>query len=134
MKRYKKTTCPVHFHLVHTTIPNYNRVTRIILAHILGGNFKSFCEVNQKFQRFLLFFSIPRHIIGNQAAGQNRARIGAYVMQTLYYERMVNTFVCLKYCIDYNSYVNYSISLRGVCWHYHLVLKQRVLKILCLSI
>ena len=57
-----------------------------ILAHTIGGNLKSFCEVNQKFQRFLLFFSILRHTKGNQAAGQNRARIGAYrVVQTLYY-------------------------------------------------
>ena len=47
----------VTFYLVHTTIPNYNRVTRI-LAHTLGGNFKSFCEVNQKFKCFL-FFSLP---------------------------------------------------------------------------
>ena len=70
------TKCPVTFYLVHTTIPNYNRVTRI-LAHTLGGNFKSFCEVNQKFQRFL-FFSIPRHTKGNQAVGQNCERIGAH--------------------------------------------------------
>ena len=56
---------------------------RILAA--LGGNFKSSCEVNQKFQRFLLFFSTPHHTKGNQAAGQNRARIGAYcVVQTLY--------------------------------------------------
>ena len=58
-----------------------------ILAHTLGGNFKSFCEVNQKFQRFLLFFFIiPHHTKGNQAAGQNRACIiGAYrIVQALY--------------------------------------------------
>ena len=59
---------------------------RIILAHTLGGNFESFCEVNQKLQRLLLFFLIPRHTKENQAAGQNRARIGAYrVVQTLYW-------------------------------------------------
>ena len=44
-----------------------------ISAHTLGGNLKSFCEVNQKFKRFLLFFSIPRHTKGNQAVEQNRA-------------------------------------------------------------
>ena len=60
----------VTFYLVHTTIPNYNRVTRI-LGYTLGGNFESFCGVNQKFKRFLLFFSVPHHK-GNQVAGQNR--------------------------------------------------------------
>ena len=45
------------FCLVHTTSPNYNQVTRM-LKHTLGGNFKLFCEVNQKLKRFLLFFSI----------------------------------------------------------------------------
>ena len=56
-----------------------------ILAHTLGEYFKSFSEVNQKFQRFLMFFSIRRHTKGNHAAGKNRARIGPYpVVQTLY--------------------------------------------------
>ena len=78
----KHTKCLVTFYLVHYTI-SFNRVTRI-LEHILGGNLKLFCEVNQKFQRFLLFFSILRHTKGNQAAGPNLARIGVYcVVQTL---------------------------------------------------
>ena len=35
-------------------------------------------------KRFLLFFSILRHTKGNQAMGQNRARMGAYrVVQAL---------------------------------------------------
>ena len=50
------TKCSVTFYLVHTTIPNYNSMTRI-LAHTLDGNFESSCEVNQKFKRvFFLFF------------------------------------------------------------------------------
>ena len=52
------------FYLVHSTISNYNWVTRI-LAHTLGGNFESFCEVNPVFEHFVLFFSIPRHTKGN---------------------------------------------------------------------
>ena len=62
-------------------IPQYQiyRVTRI-LAHTLGGNFKSLCKVNQK-----LFFSIPHHTKGNQVAGQNCACIGeCRVVKTLY--------------------------------------------------
>ena len=46
---------PVTFYLVHITIPNYNRMTRI-LVHTLNGNFKSSCEVNRMFKRLLLFF------------------------------------------------------------------------------
>ena len=74
-----------HYLGLHTTIPNYNRVTRIS-AHTLGGKFESFCEVNQKFQHFCSFFSsISCHTKGNQAAGQNRACIGVYgIVQTLY--------------------------------------------------
>ena len=46
-----------------------------------------FYEVNQKFKRFFCYFSLYRAIQkGNQASGQNRARIGAYcVVQTLYH-------------------------------------------------
>ena len=47
-------------YLVHTTIPNYNWVKRLS-ADVLCWNCKSFYEVNQKFKRFLLFFSIPHH-------------------------------------------------------------------------
>ena len=80
------TKYSVTFYLVHTTIPNHNRVTRIIITHTLGGNFKSFCQLNQKFQRFWLFSSTLRRTKGKQAAGQNRSRIGAYrVLQTLYW-------------------------------------------------
>ena len=64
--------------LLFVFLLNYNRVTRI-LAHTLGGNLKSFCKVNQKFQLFLgFFFFIPRHTKGTQAVGQNHTRIGAY--------------------------------------------------------
>ena len=85
MEQYENTTkCSVTFYLVHTTVPNYNRVTRI-LAHTLGGNSESFCKVNQKFQRFFVVFLYMRNIKGNQAAGQNHACIGVYhVVQTLY--------------------------------------------------
>ena len=77
--RETQQNCPVSFYLLHTTVPNYNRVTRI-LAHTLGGNFKSLCKVNQK-----LFFSIPHHTKGNQMAGQNCAAIGeCRVVKTLY--------------------------------------------------
>ena len=87
--RKKQQNVQLRFNLVHTTIPNYNRVTRNISTHTLGGNFESFCKVNQKFQRFLLFFSIPRHTKGNQAAGKNHACIGAHrVVQTLNAERI----------------------------------------------
>ena len=63
--------------LVQTTMTKLKQsAQRILACHTHhGGNFKSFCEVNQKFQRLLLlFFSIPRHTKGNQAAGQNCAR------------------------------------------------------------
>ena len=71
IEKHNKMSCS--FYLVHTTVPNYNRVTRV-LAHTLGGTFKSFCEVNQKFKRFFFCcFSLYRAILkGNQAAGQNR--------------------------------------------------------------
>ena len=83
-KYNKMSKCSVTFYLVHTTLPNYNSMTRI-LTHTLCGNFELFCEVNQNFMHFLLFFSIPHHTKRNQVAGQNRALIGAYrVMLTLY--------------------------------------------------
>ena len=83
--------CAVSFYLVHTTIPNYNSVTRI-LAPILGWNFNSFYEVNQKFKCFLFCccccFSLYRAIqIGNQAPGQNRVRMGAYLVKQTFYLR-----------------------------------------------
>ena len=84
------TKCLVTFYLVHSTIPNYNSVTRI-LAHKLGGNFESFCEVNQKFMCFSLSHAIQK---GNQAGGgeeQNRARIGVH--------RIVKTLYWLNFCL-----------------------------------
>ena len=56
MARYRKTQQNGPYFLFrsyHNT--NYNRVARI-LAHTLGGNFKSFCEVNQKFKHFFFVF------------------------------------------------------------------------------
>ena len=66
MARYGKTKqkCPVTFYLVHTTVPNYNTVTRI-LALTLGINF-----TNHKFKRLLLFFSIPRHTRRKPSVGE----------------------------------------------------------------
>ena len=81
----KVTKCSISFYLVHTTLPNYNYmyVTRI-LAHTLEWNFKSFHEVNRKFQGFFIF-SIPRCAKGNQGILKNRACVRAYhVVQTLY--------------------------------------------------
>ena len=49
------TKWPVTFHLVHTTTPNYQS-EKNISTHTVGGNFKSFCEVNQKFHRFFVVF------------------------------------------------------------------------------
>ena len=71
----ENTTKSVTFYLVHTTIPNYNWVTRI-LANTLGGNFNSFYEVNQKFKRFLLFFSIPRHTKRKPSGGAKSSAYG----------------------------------------------------------
>ena len=55
--------CYFLFSSYHNT--KLNRVTRILThapqRHALGGNSKSFCKVNQKFKRFLLLFSKPRH-------------------------------------------------------------------------
>ena len=46
----KATKCTITFYLVHTTLPNYNRVTRISThTHTLGWNFKSLHEENGKF-------------------------------------------------------------------------------------
>ena len=74
---------PITFYLGHTTIPNYNWVTRI-LAHTISGNFNSFYEL--KVQAFFCCFSLYwAKQKGNQAAGQSHARMGAYrVVQTLY--------------------------------------------------
>ena len=72
------------------------------ITNTLGGNFKSFCEANQKFKRHLLFFSIPRHTkrIPSGAAVQNRARLGAHrVVQYLYldmwYQRLCLSVVLI---------------------------------------
>ena len=66
------TKCPITFYLLHTTIPNYNLVTRL-LEHTFSGNFDSFYEVNSKFKHFLFFYTKPYKKKGNQAAWQNRA-------------------------------------------------------------
>ena len=51
---------------------------KFFLAHTLGCNIKSFCEVNRKFKHFCCCFSL------NQETWQNRERTGAYrVVQTL---------------------------------------------------
>ena len=101
-------------------------MTRILAhthTHTLGGNFKSFCEVNQKFQLFfLLFFSIPHHTKGNQAARQNHAPIiGAYrVVQTLYCNGCIEfeaspikfafhfIFLCRRWLVQHESLVKAS--------------------------
>ena len=78
------TKCPVTFYLVHTTIPNYNWVTRIISTHT-GWNF--FLRIRKlKVSAFFCCFSLYCAIQkGNQATVQNRAHMGAYrVVQTLY--------------------------------------------------
>ena len=64
-----------YFFLVNT-IPNYNSVIRI-LAHTLGGNFESFCEVNQKLKHFL-FFSIPHHS-KRKPGGRAKSRAYRYI-------------------------------------------------------
>ena len=97
-----------------------------ISTHTLGGNFKSFCEVNRKFQRFLLFSSIPHHTKGNQAAGQNHLRIGAYrVVQTLAYRcvsrranpLLINLIKTIQICfLMLCSYVYHNLSDINT-WH-----------------
>ena len=61
--KYNKMSRYFLFSSVHTIIPNYNWVTRI-LANTLSWNFYSFYEVSKKFKRFFFlffFFCIPRH-------------------------------------------------------------------------
>ena len=117
----KHNKMPHYFYLVHTTISNYNRVTKIS-THTPVGNFKSFCEVNQKFKHFFFLFFvfcfsfIPRHTKGNQTARQNRARIGAYrIVQTLYSEFDHNLAVTSMQCCDCCAYVQ--IHLFCTCIH-----------------
>ena len=45
-----------------------------MLAHTLGGNFESFCEVNQKFKRFFVF-SIPHHTKRKPGGGDKIVRV-----------------------------------------------------------
>ena len=72
------------FYLVHTTLPNYNHVTRIS-ANTFGWNFITSYEVNRKFKRFLLLSFIPPCAKGNKEVLPNCARIGGYrVVQTLF--------------------------------------------------
>ena len=57
-----------NFYLVHISIPSYDRKTRI-LAHTLGWNLESCCEVNPKYQRVLSFFSIPIYTKRKRGSG-----------------------------------------------------------------
>ena len=83
----KQNKMSITLYLVYTKVPNYIRVIKI-LALTLGGNFKSLYEVNQKFKHFCcccfsLYCAIQK---GNQVAGQNRVRIGAYyILHTPYW-------------------------------------------------
>ena len=92
---YENTTkCLVSFYLVHITIPNYDRVTRI-LKHT-RGRIKSCYKVNQKKQQFLLFFSIPHHTKRKQRIGSKSYAYGcvprranpliysSFVLKTIY--------------------------------------------------
>ena len=72
------TKCPVTFYLVHITIPNYDRVTRI-LKHTLCWNFKSCYKVNQKKKHVLLFFAIPRHTERKPRSGVRYAPLRAWI-------------------------------------------------------
>ena len=77
--------CSKTSYLVHTTLSNYNRVTRIS-AHTLSWNFKSLHKVNRKFRGFLLFSSIPHCTKGKQEMLQNHLHVCAYyIVQTLYW-------------------------------------------------
>ena len=58
-----------------------------ILAHTLGGNFVSFCEVNKKIKRFLMFFFYTAPYKKETKRRGKITRIVAYrVVQTLYCE------------------------------------------------
>ena len=50
---------------------SYHNSDKNISTHTLGGNFKSFCEVNQNSSVFFffMFFSIPRHIKRKPSGG-----------------------------------------------------------------
>ena len=61
MVRYRKTQQNVPLLLFIYFIPQYQNYIEWQVTNTLGGNFKSFCEINQKFKRFLLFFSILRN-------------------------------------------------------------------------
>ena len=95
----KTTKCSINtFYLVHTTLPNYNRVTRIS-AHSHTLVYKFFHEVNPKLDLFFLFFSIPRSTKENQEMLQSRARtLGAYrVVQTVFSFYSIQEFE-LRHC------------------------------------
>ena len=124
-----RTKCPVTFYLLHTIIPNYNWVTRV-LAHTLSCSFNSFYEVNQKLKRFLLFFSIRPIEKGNQGGGgQNHARMGPYhIVQTLYYhicvkrEQICNWVCSEQLLLPFHSPIDHHINklrlpgLPRLCW------------------
>ena len=107
----KHNKMPHYFYLVHTTISNYNRVTKIS-AHTPVGNFKSFCEVNQKFKHFCFFFvflfflyTTPYKRKPNGKA-KSCAYICAYhIVQTLYSEFDHNLAVTSMRCCDCCAYV-----------------------------
>ena len=83
------------------------------------GNFESFCEVNQKIKRFVVVFSLYRAIQkGNQVAGQNCVRIGAYcVVQTLYcYSCSVLVYHSNHWCRLYPTLSTACTLIPALCW------------------
>ena len=91
---WNTTKCPVTFYLVQTSI--HNSVTRI-LAHTFGRNLVDILWSKLKVQAFFFCFSVYIAIQkGNQSAGENRSRMGAYrVMQTHYLYNIDNNDVIL---------------------------------------
>ena len=93
----KATKCFITLYLFYTTLPNYNKVTKIS-AHIPRMKFHIFNEVNRKFKHaFFLFSFIQRCVKGNQEMLPNHVHVGAY--------RVVETI----YCVPPHS------SLNGTC-------------------
>ena len=92
----KTTKCSSTFYLVHTTLPNYNRVTRVS-AHRLHWNFISFLW-NRKLKRFFPSLSTALY--------KNCARGGAYCdVQTLVWSMIRHRYMYIPLIIsDLNSY------------------------------
>ena len=86
----KATECSITFYLVHTTLPNYNWVTRISAhTHSYEISNPSMKKIESS-NAFLLCFVKPRCAKGIQDMLQNRARVGAYrVVQTLLTEKIL---------------------------------------------